>query len=86
MLAEHDRNGMKQIHLYGQLKNHDGWQITTGKLMFTSVFSFSFQNIEMNAVVKEGDEKHLQAFLCKRTFLFCSFKESLEFKLLENIA
>lgn len=45
LLAGRDRNGMKQIHLYRQLKNHDGWQITIGKLMFTSAFSFSFQNI-----------------------------------------
>lgn len=40
----------------------------------------------MNAIAKEGDEKHLQAFLCKRAFIFCIFKEPLEFKLLENIA
>lgn len=47
--------------------------------MFTSAFSFSFQDIEMKAITKEGDEKHLQAFICKYTFQYCGFKEPLEF-------
>jgi len=34
------------------------------KLAFTSAFSFSFQDIEMDAVMKEGDEKRLQEFIC----------------------
>lgn len=47
--------------------------------MFTSAFRVFFQDAEINAITKDGDGKHLQAFICKCTFRYCGFNGSLEF-------